>query len=89
MFAPNLALCADLAPPGQRGAVYAGFQAAGSLGFVLGPLLAGGAFKVLSAHRPVEAAYRMTFVAAGATEVLCAAITLPMLLGLRRRGFVR
>ncbi len=89
MFAPNLALCADLSPPGQRGAVYAGFNAAGSLGFVLGPLLAGGAFNLLSAHWPVETAYRITFVGAGATEVLCAAITLPMLLRLKRGGLVR
>ncbi len=89
MFAPNLALCADLAPAGQRGAVYAGFNAAGSLGFVLGPLLAGGAFRLLSAHCQAETAYRLTFLGAGATEVFCAAITLPLLLRLKRERSVR
>ena len=85
MFAPNLALCADLAPPGQRGAVFAGFNAAGSLGFVLGPLLAGAVFTICSARTSTTTAYQVTFVVAGATEVLCAAVTLPLLLSLRRK----
>ncbi len=89
MFAPNLALCADLAPADRRGTAFAGFNAAGSLGFLMGPLLGGGLFAILSARMATEAAYQWTFVAAGATEVLCAVITLPFLLALRREGAVR
>lgn len=89
MFAPNLALCADLAPDEERGAAYAGFNAAGSLGFVLGPLLAGATYALCAAHWPPATAYRLTFLATGMTEVLCAAITLPMLLKLKRQGVIR
>ncbi len=89
MFAPNLVLCADLSPPANRGAAYAGFNLAGSLGFVLGPLLAGGLYAVLATYKPSLTAYRLTFVAAGATEVLCALITLPFLISLARRGIIR
>ncbi|RIK68942.1 MAG: MFS transporter [Planctomycetota bacterium] len=89
MFAPNLALCADLAPAEGRGAAFTGFNIAGSVGFLLGPL-AGGLFYAAAARHMAEAsAYRLTFLATGATEVLCAAVTLPFLLRLRRRGMTR
>ncbi len=89
MFAPNLTLCADLAPPEQRGAAFTGFNIAGSLGFVLGPLMAGGLFTLL-AHRGTPAsAYQATFMATGALEILCALLTLPFLLRLRRAGVTR
>lgn len=89
MFAPNLTLCADLAPPGQRGAVYTGFNVFGSLGFVLGPVCAGLLYSVLAARWSATAAYQVTFVLTGSTEVLCAAVTLPALLRLRRAGLTR
>lgn len=89
MFAPNLALCADLAPPAQRGAAFTGFNVFGSLGFLLGPLAAG-AFYAFMARRssPLES-YQATFILTGCTQILCAAVTLPLLLRLRKCGLTR
>lgn len=90
MFAPNLTLCADLAPISRRGAAFAGFNVAGSLGFLLGPIVAGAALALMwwMEFSPI-AGYRMAFLVAGGGEVLCAAITLPMLRDLSRRGITR
>ena len=84
MFAPNLALCADLSPRGFSATAFAGFNMAGSLGFLCGPLLGGLLCTVLLPAAGDASGYRITFGLAGATEILCALITLPMLLRLRR-----
>ena len=90
MFAPNLTLCADLAPEGQRGPAFTGFNAAGSLGFLLGPAVAGTTLWLMGTMGfETLASYRMAFVVAGAGEVLCAAITLPILMNLRRQQVTR
>lgn len=86
MFAPNLTLCADFVPPAQRGAGFTGFNVAGSLGFVLGPLLAGGLFTLLARDGTAVSAYRTTFIATGSAEILCALMTFPLLLKLRKTG---
>lgn len=84
MFAPNLAMCSDLAPRDQRGSVYAGFHMAGSLGFICGPLVGGTVVALLATPENPAFAFRVAFVVAGTTEVLCALITLPWLLRLHR-----
>lgn len=89
MFAPNLALCADLATASNRGTAFAGFNAAGSLGFVVGPILGGVILTMCRSVWPALTAYTITFMATGATEILCALITLPWLLRLKRQGIVR
>lgn len=87
MFAPNLALCADLAPESGRGAAFAGFNVAGSFGFLLGPLAAGLAYQfMVSMGFTSIGGFRMAFLLAGGGEVLCALITLPLLRDLARRG---
>lgn len=86
MFAPSLAVCKDLAPEDHHGVAFSGYNIAGSLGFVAGPLLGGSLFVWFSANFSQLEAYRMTFVATGAFEVLCALATLPLLLKLRRSG---
>lgn len=83
MFAPNLAMCADLAPTGRHATAFAGFNIAGSLGFLCGPLLAGTLYTFVLPSVGEITAYRIVFSAAGATEVICAMITLPFLLKLR------
>lgn len=88
MFAPNLAMCSDLAPPEHRAAAFAGFNVAGSLGFMAGPLIGAACCLLLESSHGSAFAYRTTFVIAGVTEVLCAIISLPWLLSLRRRGDV-
>lgn len=89
MFAPNLALCADLSPVELRGAAFTGFNIAGSLGFVAGPLFGGLCLHLCSQIVPVDRAYAVTLLATGATEVLCGLATLPLLLRLKRRGLTR
>lgn len=84
MFAPNLAMCSDLAPPEHRAAAFAGFNVAGSLGFMAGPLIGAVCCALLESSHGSAFAYRTTFVIAGLTEVLCAIISLPWLLSLRR-----
>ncbi len=88
MFAPNLALCADLSPRGFSATAFAGFNVAGSLGFLCGPLLGGILCTFLLPAAGDASGYRITLGLAGATEILCALITLPMLLRLRRRGLI-
>ncbi|MBI5762599.1 MAG: MFS transporter [Planctomycetes bacterium] len=89
MFAPSLALTADLAPPGGRGAAFTGFNVAGSLGFTMGPLMAGGLFAWWSANGQTIDAYRFTFAVAGAMQMACAMATLPALIRLKRSGLTR
>ena len=84
MFAPNLAMCSDLAPPEHRAAAFAGFNVAGSLGFMAGPLVGAVCCALLESSYGSAFAYRTTFIIAGLTEVLCAVISLPWLLSLRR-----
>lgn len=84
MFAPNLAMCKDLSSAENHGTAFAGYNVAGSLGFMAGPLLGGGLFAGFSSlFEPLEA-YRCTFLVAGSFEVLCALVSLPFLLRLRR-----
>ena len=89
MFAPNLAMCSDLAPPERRATAFAGFNMAGSLGFLAGPVAGGLIAALLSDRLSTVATYRTTFVLIGMTEVLCALLTLPLLLRLRRSGQTR
>ncbi len=86
MFAPTLSLCADLAPPGRRGAAFAGFNAAGSLGFICGPLIGGAICQALADSIGTTGAYQAAFVVAGMAEVVCALVTVRWILKLQRRG---
>lgn len=84
MFAPNLAMCKDLSAPENHGTAFAGYNVAGSLGFMAGPLLGGGLFAGFNSLFESPEAYRYTFLVAGSFEVLCALISLPFLARLRR-----
>lgn len=81
MFAPNLAMCRDLAPHAHRTSVFAGFNAAGSLGFMLGPLIGGAICQFLGTD---VTGYRTALLAIGTTQLLCVAATLPFLHRLAR-----
>lgn len=89
MFVPSMMLTIQIAPQSIRATALGAFNAAGSLGFIVGPL-AGGAISELVAGR-VDwlSGYRAAFLAAGASEALCVALTLPFLLALRRAGRIR
>ncbi len=89
MFAPNLAMCSDLTPPDRRATAYAGFNVAGSLGFMCGPLIGGTVLAIVANRTSPLVAYQTAFVVAGTTEVLCALLTLPRLRALQKRGLTR
>lgn len=76
MYAPSLVLVAELARPRHRALAMSGFNFAGSLGFVLGPL-AGGALLAWFSQTALPA-YPVVFVVIGGLEVLCALLFLPL-----------
>ena len=82
MFSPNLAICADLAPPEQRAAAYAGFNVAGSLGFLCGPLAGGLIYTLSASHMAAREAYSVVLALAGLAVMACAMAFAPSLLRL-------
>jgi MFS family permease len=68
MFVPNLLLTTDLAPLELRSTAMAGFNAAGSAGFILGPVVGG--------FVSTRFGYPAAFVVAGASEILCVVLLL-------------
>lgn len=83
MFVPTLVLTGRLSGPELKATAMGGFNAAGSLGFLTGPLVAGlvaqSAGELWGAHNGYVAA----FVVAGASEIVCVALALPALRRLR------
>ncbi len=86
MFVPSLLMVTDLAPAAIRSTALGGFNAAGSLGFVLGPLVGGGVSQVVGAATSAQTGYASAFAVAGFAEVACVAATLPALRRLRAAG---
>ncbi|WP_348612051.1 MFS transporter [Halobaculum rarum] len=79
LMAPaTLALVVDLAGDDGRGAAVAGFNAAGSLGFLAGSLVGGAV--------AAEFGFTAAFVVAGGSEFLLAVAALPALVRLGRRS---
>lgn len=86
-FAPSLAMVADLAGAGARSTAMGAFNAAGSLGFLLGPLLGGAAVQWASAAgMSPRAAYALAFLAGGGLTALAALLAVPPLVRLVRAG---
>lgn len=83
MFVPSIQLMTDLAPAHMRGAAMGAFNAAGSLGFVLGPLVGGHLSESVAATHGWSAGYGAAFAAAGGTEVLLAVLAWPLLVRMR------
>ncbi|MXR41232.1 MFS transporter [Halobaculum sp. WSA2] len=79
LMAPaTLALVVDLGGEDGRGAAVAGFNAAGSLGFLAGSLVGGAV--------AAEFGFTAAFVVAGGSEFLLAVVTLPALVRLGRQS---
>ncbi|MCB9358193.1 MAG: MFS transporter, partial [Calditrichaeota bacterium] len=72
MFIPTLQLSAARAPDQNVGASMGGFNSAGSLGFLLGPLVSGVLISLLSGLYSVESAYGIVLFIGGSVEVLVA-----------------
>ena len=86
MFVPSLLITTDAAPPEIRTTAMGAFNAAGSLGFILGPATGGFVSQWVAQRESWEAGYQAAFGVAGVSEIACVLIALPFLLRLRRRG---
>jgi MFS family permease len=86
MFVPSMVMTSQLAPKEIRATAMGAFNAAGSLGFIVGPVTGGAVSELVSSQHGWPAGYRAAFVVAGAAELLCVAVALPWLLRLRRQG---
>jgi len=76
MFAPSLLLAVRAGGAGARATALGGFHAAGSLGFLLGPLVGGGAVALASLFdRP---GWFAAFVVVAALQWVCVAVFLPL-----------
>jgi predicted MFS family arabinose efflux permease len=86
MFVPSLIMTTDLSQPETKATAMGGFNAAGALGFLVGPAVGGWVSQSVALGQGWQAGYQAAFVVAGASEVLCVLIALPVLLRLRRAG---
>ncbi len=89
MFVPSMLMTTQIAPPEIRATALGAFNAAGSLGFIVGPVAGGAISERVAAHSGWLEGYRAAFVTAGASEALCVLLALPVLLRLRRAGTIR
>lgn len=86
MFVPSMLMTMQVVGNEVRATAIGAFNAAGSLGFILGPLTGGAISQLVAAHADWLTGYRAAFLVAGASELLCVAIALPVLMRhLRRR----
>jgi MFS family permease len=89
MFVPSMVLTSNAAPSEIRGTALGAFNAAGALGFIVGPVVGGLVSESVATLAGWTAGYRSAFVIAGASEILCVALALPFLLRLIRAGQAR
>jgi MFS family permease len=86
MFVPSLLITSDAAPAAIRTTAMGAFNAAGSLGFIVGPVTGGFVSEWVARSAGWEAGYRAAFGVAGASVLVCVALALPFLLRLVRAG---
>jgi MFS family permease len=86
MFVPSLLITSDAAPAEIRTTAMGAFNAAGSFGFIVGPVTGGFVSERVAALAGWEAGYRAAFGVAGASAVASVVLALPFLLRLVRSG---
>jgi MFS family permease len=86
MFVPSLLITSDAAPEEVRTTAMGAFNAAGSLGFIVGPATGGLVSEWIARSEGWETGYRAAFGVAGVSEILCVLIGLPFLVRLVRSG---
>ncbi len=89
MFVPSMVMTAELVPEEARTTALGAFNAAGSLGFIVGPLTGGYVSEFVARGSGWLEGYRAAFLVAGVSEFLCVALALPALWRLRRSGRTR
>lgn len=88
MFVPSMVMTTELAPESIRATALGAFNAAGSLGFIVGPLVGGSISQLVAGRSDWETGYQAAFLVAGVSELVCVGLTLPFLLRLRRQRWV-
>jgi MFS family permease len=83
MFTPNLLLISDLARRGHGEGLFGAFQVAGSLGFLVGPIVGGVLLTLTQGDDPVGG-YRSIFALVGALEGVLALVAWKALRALAR-----
>jgi MFS family permease len=83
MFVPSMLMTIQATPESIRATALGAFNAAGSLGFIAGPIAGGAISQLVAARADWLAGYRAAFLTAGLSELLCVAVALPILLRLR------
>lgn len=79
MFVPTLMLTGEIAPSTMKATAMGGFNAAGSLGFLVGPAVAGKVSEWVGSMHGAHAGYATSFVVAGVAEISCVLLTLAAL----------
>ncbi len=85
MFVPSMLLTVEATDARARATALGAFNAAGSLGFIVGPLTGGAVSQWVASSQGWEAGYRAAFGVAGVSEVLCVMLALPLLGRLARQ----
>lgn len=86
MFVPSLLITSDAAPESIRSTAMGAFNAAGSLGFIIGPLTGGLVSQAVAAEHGWQTGYQTAFTVAGLSEIACVMIAMPFLARLVRSG---
>jgi MFS family permease len=89
MFVPSLVLATELAAPEIRATALGAFNAAGSLGFIVGPAVGGFVSETVARQSSWQVGYQAAFAVAGLSEIACVLVALPFLLALVRSGKTR
>jgi MFS family permease len=89
MFVPSLLLTAEIAPGPVRTTAMGAFNAAGSLGFIAGPLTGGLVSQAVGERFSWQLGYQAAFAVAGAAMILCVLLALPALRQLARSDRAR
>jgi MFS family permease len=85
MFVPSMLMTTELTPAAVRTTGLGAFNAAGSLGFIIGPLTGGIVSQSVAATHGWESGYQAAFLVAGASEILLALLAFPVLWRHERR----
>ncbi len=85
MFVPSMLMTTELTPERVRTTSMGAFNAAGSLGFIIGPLTGGLVSQLVAESAGWQAGYRAAFAVAGASEILLALVAFPILHRWERR----
>ena len=79
MFVPSMLMTTELTPESVRTTSMGAFNAAGSLGFIVGPATGGLVSQLVASVADWEAGYRAAFLVAGAAEIALAILVFPRL----------